>query len=525
MTRARRDRWIAIGGVVAAAAVVVAVAMVRARGAEIPTSDRALTELYTLRAARLGLSVGAYSRFGWNHPGPLFFYLAAPLYVASGYRYAAIAMTALLVNVASLIGIGVLMRRHASAATTMAVGASLGLYLWRFDDLATSAWNPHVAVLPLALLFVASAAAAAGRLSALPLACAAFSFVVQAHVAFVVPAAACVAASAVVWLASQRSDARREGTSTRAIGVSIAVLAILWAPPLRDQLSGDRNLGQLVSFFASDAPRHELNRSVAVFAREFTTLVEPSDPALDAALYTRDAGSKALRGWQAAAGIEIVLLLILAGLALRSGRTFDAAWAGATAAAAIAAVLAIMRIRGAIEPYLIVWVGLLGTMAIGVLTGAALERVVAANSSAGSRLRAAADAVVALLCGGVLVTGLARVVREPVERPDAAAVRTLSGAAAAFLDDAHPGVPAIHIVQSAWPIAAGIVLQLTKADRPVAVERGWESMFGRPFRETGGEIALIVADVDFARAAEREDRRGLLLLAEKNGLYLYAPSR
>src|SRR5690348_17774394 len=41
-------------------------------------------ESYTLYASRAQLLVGPYSRYGWHHPGPLYFYLLAPVYTLAG---------------------------------------------------------------------------------------------------------------------------------------------------------------------------------------------------------------------------------------------------------------------------------------------------------------------------------------------------------------------------------------------------------------------------------------------------------
>src|SRR5258706_2457511 len=46
----------------------------------VPVGDLALIESYTIDASGGKLLVGAYSRFGWNHPGPAYFYLLAPFY-------------------------------------------------------------------------------------------------------------------------------------------------------------------------------------------------------------------------------------------------------------------------------------------------------------------------------------------------------------------------------------------------------------------------------------------------------------
>ena len=44
-----------------------------------PASDFALLELSTDEALRGTQLLGPYSRFGWRHPGPAYFYLQAPL--------------------------------------------------------------------------------------------------------------------------------------------------------------------------------------------------------------------------------------------------------------------------------------------------------------------------------------------------------------------------------------------------------------------------------------------------------------
>ncbi len=41
--------------------------------------DIAMIELYTRHAMEGNQFVGMYSRFGWNHPGPAYFYMLAPV--------------------------------------------------------------------------------------------------------------------------------------------------------------------------------------------------------------------------------------------------------------------------------------------------------------------------------------------------------------------------------------------------------------------------------------------------------------
>src|SRR5687767_12684786 len=67
------------------------------RGAS-PASDFALLELSTGEALRGAQLLGPYSRFGWRHPGPTYFYLQAPLYAAFGASSASLPVSTLVFN-------------------------------------------------------------------------------------------------------------------------------------------------------------------------------------------------------------------------------------------------------------------------------------------------------------------------------------------------------------------------------------------------------------------------------------------
>src|SRR5215471_15054113 len=65
----------------------------------VTAADIAVIELYTDLASHGRLLLGPYSRFGWHHPGPLYFYLQAPLYAASNRAGAALNVGAVAINV------------------------------------------------------------------------------------------------------------------------------------------------------------------------------------------------------------------------------------------------------------------------------------------------------------------------------------------------------------------------------------------------------------------------------------------
>src|SRR6516164_9762469 len=68
----------------------------------VTSEDIAVTELYTDLASHGRLLLGPYSRFGWHHPGPVYFYLQAPLYAASNRAGASLFLGAMAINVVAL---------------------------------------------------------------------------------------------------------------------------------------------------------------------------------------------------------------------------------------------------------------------------------------------------------------------------------------------------------------------------------------------------------------------------------------
>jgi hypothetical protein len=513
-----------------AAAIACAVGLVllvlRAQSSEPPpTADQAIIELYTIRATRLELNVGAYSRFGWNHPGPFFFYLAAPLYTASGRRFAAIETTALAINVLSLVIVGALLVKQPDASFALGVMAGLGLYVMRFWPLLTSAWNPYVAILPLALLIVASAACAAGRLSVLPLMVVAACYVVQAHVAFLLPAGACIGGAVILFvIAGPGGSRRRVVRLARPLALSAVIGATLWLPPVVDQiLSGSRNMSRLAHFFlARETPRHNLRESAAIFGHEFTAVLQPGYAATEMWIHSIDRSTRSSRGWRTVAGIELVLLLAAGWMAYLRGRAFEAACALLCVATSIAALAGIMQIRGLIDHYVVLWTSVIGALAVGVLAGTALSWLATAISERPQWPRRAAVLLTAIIAAGAVVTGARDVLGGRSESPETTAVRTLTAAALEFLGPERTSKSVVHIEQDVWPVAAGLVLQLYKHDRRVAVARDWVSMFGSPFSASGGEIPLMVAGRRFHDGAAARSGEEAILLAGENGVYLYA---
>src|SRR5262249_26126680 len=146
--------------------------------------DGAIIEIYTLEALRGRLLVGPYSRFGWHHPGPMFFYLLAPWYWSSGLHTAGAQAGALVINLTAAAVMGAALRRAASMPVVFAVSMAIAPSLAGVGDLTVGVGNPHAIVLPLFAFVVVAAGAGAGANGSLLVWLAILgSFLVQTHLA------------------------------------------------------------------------------------------------------------------------------------------------------------------------------------------------------------------------------------------------------------------------------------------------------------------------------------------------------
>lgn len=249
--RARSDRrleWVVVGLLVVPA-VVLLVRVVHSGW--LSSSDWADIELRTRDVGTWHTPlVGVYSRYGWNHPGPLLFYVLALPYRVLGARANGILAGALVVNGAAIACIGVVLWRR-GRIVGLTVGLAVVLVLARAlgAGFLVDPWNPYVIVLPLLAVFVLSWSAAAGDLWALPIAVGVGSFVVQSHVGAALAAIAPIAVAIVAVVIDARRDRSFERCKPVALATT-AVAVICWLPPVVQQFQPDGgNLGDLIRFW------------------------------------------------------------------------------------------------------------------------------------------------------------------------------------------------------------------------------------------------------------------------------------
>ena len=277
-------RWLLIALVVAVPILVLIVVL--AQRTWYPTGDQAQAELRMLSLPSQPPLVGAAGRIAdeqfrqGNHPGPLMFWVTWPIYKLLGSSSWAFEAATALVNVAWL-GLSVwLVKRRAGIGACAWYGAVALVLIGGFGlDALSQPWNPWVALLPFAVLLLATWGAIEGDRWSPVIATAAGSYALQGHVGYlplVIPlVGVALVAPLVRWWRSPRSstadgdapadpDTPGEPAGRPSgwiwllpLAVAVAVALLAWSGPLADLLTNDpSNVSKILANFStpSDPP-------------------------------------------------------------------------------------------------------------------------------------------------------------------------------------------------------------------------------------------------------------------------------
>lgn len=263
--------------VVADVSFAVAIALVAAAGIYVvlrdrswlPTADLAILEIQLRMLVQDPPLLGSYSRFGWSHPGPMFTYFMWLPWRLTGGNAAGLLLGMLLFHLAA-VAIGWWAARRVSVAAGVLVTAGL-LLVWGAGAPtdALLPWNPQVGLLlGGALIVLGWNAATRGRVGALLLLPAA-TVLVQAHVgaAFLV-VAVCGAAMVLTLVRWGQADAPVPWSMWL---VSVAISAVMWAPPVWEQLrAGGGNMSAILG--TDPGPGLGLGRALTVVSDAFAVV-------------------------------------------------------------------------------------------------------------------------------------------------------------------------------------------------------------------------------------------------------------
>jgi hypothetical protein len=199
------------------------------------TGDAAANSIIVYQAKHFALLVGNYSRLGFSHPGPAFFYVDAfgewcfhdVLRIVpspwNGQALAGLLLNAALVAGALAVAAGWFRSRVAAVSAAGAVCAFLAVH----GELVATLWMPMRYFPPFLLLLVGAASVAAGRVADLWVLGLAGGFLVHGHAEFLLFVPVLTGVAAFALLRWHRTELRRH---KRAWLATLGVLAVFALP-------------------------------------------------------------------------------------------------------------------------------------------------------------------------------------------------------------------------------------------------------------------------------------------------------
>jgi len=221
----------------------------------LPSGDWAVLSLRVDDVGRITPLVGPYSRFGWNHPGPLMFWLLAIPYRLFGSRAEALLVGTAVLNATCVAALGALAwRRGRLPLVALTMGAMAIVIHTMGPALLRDPWNPFITVFPLAVIVYFAWSILEGDVWLWPPALFVASFILQSHIGYLPMLV--VLALGVLAITLKRSSTRSLLPRTppqRAwlLALSAIVLVSCWLPVIVDQLTQTGNLGAMLEYFRS----------------------------------------------------------------------------------------------------------------------------------------------------------------------------------------------------------------------------------------------------------------------------------
>jgi hypothetical protein len=351
----RSARWLAIGFTALVLAPVVAVIITRSWHSYLPTGDLGVTDLRVRDVWNGDFPlVGPFSRYGWSHPGPMFFLL-----LALPYRLFGRAAWVTMVGAAVLQGIAIgwlasLAWRRGRLPLLMATLTAVSLvYASVGSKVVMVPWNPYVP-LPFFCLFLFQCwLVATGDAGKLPGLAVVASFLVQTHVGY----APLVLGGLVVvgWFAYRdRVAGMWANTWRRSVMITSGLVVLLWLPPVIDVVvNWPGNVERILKYFVKGSATEStlgLHGALQMMAAEFR--LRP------AWLGASDSTGLLKTGVTASVGLLAVPVVLLVGAwwltRHRPVRNANRMLALATVVL-VFAVVALARVRGWPFPYLFLW--------------------------------------------------------------------------------------------------------------------------------------------------------------------------
>ena len=352
--------------------------------------DLALIDLHTRRALAWKQQLGVFDHYGWNHPGPSYFYLLSVAYrlLGSGARAMFVGATAL--NMMAAVAVVAVVRRRTGPARALwaatwvcllagvlaASGPSATTYSESTLGALVSPWNPTVVIFPLLLFTVLCAAAVDRSPLSLLAALVVGSFVIQTDISVLPLVAALFAAATAACLAVRLTDRRGRDGSARApapvpelrpvpvqrrggwrgwwwVGAGSALFVLMWIPPVIQQLTNHPgNFTLLVRFFTSGRPGQSVVVGVWSVVAVLGVLAQGPAEVMNSVLGSAPA--------HATADVVVSVAVVVTGMAVtvvgvRQNNRFAATLGALGLIGCVATGVAVTRVTGLVFGYLVIW--------------------------------------------------------------------------------------------------------------------------------------------------------------------------
>jgi hypothetical protein len=221
-----------------------------------PSGDWAVLTMRVEDVGRHTPLVGPYSRFGWNHPGPLMYWLLAFPYHLFGDRPEALLAAAATLNALTVAALSaVAWRRGRLPLVALTMTATAILVHAMGPAMIRDPWNPFITLLPLALTVFLVWSVIEGDFWMWPPLAFLVSFELQSHIGYL-PMLAMLGVSvfAIAWRRKSFNTLLPTSTKQRwwVLGLSSAVVIGCWLPVLLDQVAGTGNLGAIAHYFLTN---------------------------------------------------------------------------------------------------------------------------------------------------------------------------------------------------------------------------------------------------------------------------------
>jgi hypothetical protein len=470
-------------------------------GDYLPTGDYAYIEMHTRDVGHHPVLIGLYSRVDWSHPGPAAFYLLALPYRLMGSASVGVNVGALLINGAAIAGMALVARRRGGTPLMLITLVGCGVLVRALGaDFLRDPWNPSITVLPFGLLLFLCWEMTAGEAWALPAAVGVASYCVQTHIGYA-PMAIPLVAWGAAWLVvrGRGEGRRRRRILANASLVAAAVVAVMWLPPLIDQVvHSPGNFTRIARYFDKpDAKAHTLAQGYRVVGAQFG--VAPDWIAGQHKLSPLLFGETDL---VFSAPVPVLLLPFgLAVLVLWRRRSAEGLRLAATLALALVlGVIAVARTIGAVNDYRLRWTWVLGMVAAIVVAWSAWTLV------AGRWPRAESRALVPLAVSLLVVfAGLNAIAAARAGTPAAGPDKLWSTTMAALIPPAAHALPAgqgdvlVHYTSIESLLhAPGVVLGLERRGIDAKVEPEPATRFGEHRVHRGGAVRAVLTLVSGA---------------------------